>query len=137
MTRRLEDATEAKIGASSVFQPDPLTRKAKRRARQNDTELGSTVAATARRKKSLDCSHHWQIEAPLGPLSTGVCRHCGEERLFRNQLEWEEVSPARLTTDGRQANGKKGMPERGGNGGSPPAWRQARPMSLQRVTAGY
>lgn len=28
--------------------------------------------------------HHWDIEAPNGPLSLGICRGCLEEKYFRN-----------------------------------------------------
>ena len=28
--------------------------------------------------------HHWVIEPPDGPTSTGVCRGCGEVRSFSN-----------------------------------------------------
>ncbi len=27
-----------------------------------------------------DCLHHWIIAAPNGPMSTGVCKNCNEER---------------------------------------------------------
>ena len=33
------------------------------------------------------CPHHWIIETPDGPVSTGRCRLCGEERQFSNSLE--------------------------------------------------
>ncbi len=32
------------------------------------------------------CCHHWEIEAPNGQFSKGVCRSCHEERVFRNSL---------------------------------------------------
>jgi hypothetical protein len=31
-----------------------------------------------------ECIHHWIIDTPSGPLSNGVCKHCGEAREFRN-----------------------------------------------------
>jgi len=30
------------------------------------------------------CTHHWLIEPPTSPVSTGVCKKCGEEREFHN-----------------------------------------------------
>jgi hypothetical protein len=30
------------------------------------------------------CAHHWGLEPPNGPESRGVCRVCGEERMFPN-----------------------------------------------------
>ena len=38
------------------------------------------------------CTHHWVIESPRGPVSTGVCKLCNEEREFRNSFSnsgWE------------------------------------------------
>lgn len=32
------------------------------------------------------CVHTWSIDAPNGPQSRGVCRGCGEERLFFNSF---------------------------------------------------
>ena len=34
-----------------------------------------------------ECAHHWLIERPQGPLSEGVCQHCGEKREFKNSAE--------------------------------------------------
>ena len=39
-----------------------------------------------------DCSHHWVIDSPNGPTSTGTCRDCGEIREFKNSIQitsWE------------------------------------------------
>jgi hypothetical protein len=33
------------------------------------------------------CRHHWLIEPPNGPISKGVCKLCGEVKLFDNILE--------------------------------------------------
>lgn len=32
------------------------------------------------------CCHHWTIETPNGQFSRGICKNCGEEKLFRNSL---------------------------------------------------
>ena len=43
------------------------------------------------------CRHHWIIEAPVGPLSDGACRRCGEVRKFKNYIEdtsWLEARSA-------------------------------------------
>ena len=40
-----------------------------------------------------ECRHHWIIDSPAGPVSKGLCRLCGEERLFQNYLEgggWDD-----------------------------------------------
>lgn len=31
------------------------------------------------------CTHHWIIDSPIGPISKGVCKICGEQREFCNQ----------------------------------------------------
>ena len=38
------------------------------------------------------CPHHWIIEAANGPVSTGRCRLCGEEREFSNSTEFRSGS---------------------------------------------
>ncbi len=30
------------------------------------------------------CAHHWKIETPNGPASSGHCIRCGDTRLFAN-----------------------------------------------------
>ena len=35
----------------------------------------------------VTCRHHWLIETPDGPTSPGICRLCGEERVFENDFE--------------------------------------------------
>ena len=38
------------------------------------------------------CHHHWVIESPNGPTSTGECKVCGEIREFKNSIQitsWE------------------------------------------------
>ncbi len=32
------------------------------------------------------CKHHWLIEPPNGPTSTGVCKLCGTTKKFDNQM---------------------------------------------------
>ena len=32
----------------------------------------------------MTCTHHWQIAAPHGATSRGVCKYCGEAREFAN-----------------------------------------------------
>jgi hypothetical protein len=33
------------------------------------------------------CRHHWMIDAPVGPVSRGVCQLCSEVRDFKNYIE--------------------------------------------------
>lgn len=32
----------------------------------------------------MTCPHHWHIEQANGPESLGICRDCGERRMFKN-----------------------------------------------------
>ncbi|MFQ5380470.1 MAG: hypothetical protein ACE5EF_02435 [Dehalococcoidia bacterium] len=36
--------------------------------------------------KTADHFHRWRIEEPNGPTSTGVCKVCGTEKVFKNWL---------------------------------------------------
>ena len=42
----------------------------------------------------IECSHHWVIDTPSGPVSIGNCKICGELREFPNWVDntpyWEE-----------------------------------------------
>lgn len=54
------------------------------------TESIEQAAAAA-----AQCGHHWVIESPNGPTSTGTCRRCGEIREFKNSIQitsWESES---------------------------------------------
>ncbi len=51
-------------------------------------------ANQAKLDEVVPCPHHWIIETPDGPASTGRCRLCGEEREFRNSIEtWGGWTP--------------------------------------------
>ena len=48
------------------------------------------------------CPHHWVIDSPNGPTSTGTCKLCGAKQDFVNSLGsvgWEKV-----TSYGRSIN---------------------------------
>ena len=34
------------------------------------------------------CCHYWVIQPAAGPLSLGVCQVCGDNREFKNYLEY-------------------------------------------------
>ena len=58
----------------------------------------TTEQTTTRSKKA--CVHHWQIEAPNGRESRGVCKRCGSKRNFANSTEsvmWEQTNTIRST----------------------------------------
>ena len=35
----------------------------------------------------ITCAHHWVIDRPGGPESEGVCKLCGEKRVFSNSVD--------------------------------------------------
>ena len=71
--------------------------------------LESAVVAITKEinKEELDegansgCSQHWMIGDPDGPMSAGICKHCGAQKEFMNYFEgssWgSEVSLDRLS----------------------------------------
>ena len=69
------------------------------------------------------CCHYWVIEVANGGTSEGICRFCGEQRLFDNHLhvfgdeggedveEWNDHIPAPKPTlpKGGQTDSDKGV----------------------------
>lgn len=96
MRRQLTETMEANV--------EPVMENVKRlhqlRQASGDLELAAPVPAARRMKH--DCCHHWIIDVAIGPLSKGVCQRCGEEQLFRNQLQWAEIAPVRVMKGRRQ-----------------------------------
>ncbi len=45
------------------------------------------------------CQHHWVLDSPAGPVSTGACRSCGEERDFPNYIEGRWLLTRRNPTE--------------------------------------
>lgn len=76
-------------------------------------QLSQTTQANAGPVPEVNCCHHWIIEAAIDTLSKGVCRLCGEEKLFRNQLQWAEIVPPRAASSKRQANDITTAPDQG------------------------
>jgi hypothetical protein len=96
MTRQPTGTVEATTEPLLVLEPSVSSEGTHQALRQRHEKPGSTTAVTARRDPTVGCSHHWIIEAAMLPLSKGVCRVCGEEKLFRNQLQWAEIAPVRV-----------------------------------------
>ncbi|MDA0769369.1 MAG: hypothetical protein O2821_04005 [Chloroflexi bacterium] len=43
-----------------------------------------------------ECQHYWMIDSPNGPVSNGVCKHCGERSEFKNSIQgsgWDRENP--------------------------------------------
>ena len=100
MTRQLTDNAAATKEPLLVLQQSVLTEGAQEDSCQRRGEPNNAVPA--RRERIGACPHHWMIEAAMLPLSKGVCRVCGEEKLFRNQLQWSEIAPVRVMNGRRQ-----------------------------------
>ena len=50
--------------------------------------MGTKVGAVLERPAAkATCRHYWLIEPPDGPVSRGVCKLCGEVKMFDNVLE--------------------------------------------------
>ena len=47
----------------------------------------TTTNITTMPRTTGEHAHRWRIDEPNGQFSTGVCRLCGAEKLFRNWLE--------------------------------------------------
>ena len=45
-----------------------------------------------------ECVHHWVLDQPNGPTSSGRCKHCGTKEEFRNSMQgsgWDRSGQAR------------------------------------------
>jgi len=109
MRQQLTETTEANA--------EPVLANVKRQRQSGQVlgglELAAPVPTAANMK--LNCCHHWIIEVATDLLSKGVCRLCGEEKLFRNQFQWAEISPPRVVNSRRQANDRMSIPEQTGD----------------------
>jgi len=105
MRQQLAETTERNA------EPFSANMKRQRQLGQVSGDVELAVSAAAARSIKLNCCHHWIIEVAIDHLSKGVCRLCGEERLFRNQLQWIEIMPARARNGRRQAKDSMNIPE--------------------------
>ena len=49
--------------------------------------MGNKLGAVLEKPVTIStCKHHWLIEPPDGPTSKGVCKLCGEVKVFDNVL---------------------------------------------------
>jgi hypothetical protein len=51
-----------------------------------EREAPAAVAEAPQSTAEAQCVHHWVIDSPAGSTSTGVCRVCGERRVFSNYV---------------------------------------------------
>jgi hypothetical protein len=38
-------------------------------------------------RSESECTHHWVIDKPNGPVSYGKCKNCGERSEFKNSVQ--------------------------------------------------
>ena len=59
----------------------------------------------------VHCTHYWVIARSNGPLSEGVCQHCGEKREFRNsdalKSDWSKSHSFARRNSAAMHNGSK------------------------------
>ena len=60
--------------------------------RQDDQDELLLLEATQDRSA---CQHYWVLDPPAGPISTGACRSCGQERGFPNYIEGRWINQRR------------------------------------------
>ncbi len=48
-------------------------------------------AGTRPKPRQRPCRHHWIIEKADGPVSMGVCKHCGLTCEFKNYIEYKAI----------------------------------------------
>lgn len=60
-----------------------------------------------------ECVHHWVIDPPVDPLSTGVCKNCNASRTFKNRdtdnRMWTEYSSILYRRTALPDRGKKNV----------------------------
>ena len=52
------------------------------------------------------CAHYWVIAVPAGPISEGVCQHCGHVREFTNSAEYAGPLTKPPSTTNKAVEGK-------------------------------
>ncbi len=66
---------------------------------------GSSRTRGSRKKQARGdgCTHHWIIDPPNGAVSVGRCRKCGENREFKNSIEYSSWYGTRNTDQSNQS----------------------------------
>jgi hypothetical protein len=41
-------------------------------------------------QKNETCRHHWMIQSAMGPVSEGFCQNCGDVKVFKNSIDYED-----------------------------------------------
>lgn len=67
--------------------------------------LPGQVREESLRESRRECVHHWLIEPPEGPVSTGVCRKCGARQEFENFSPYSTWDNETTASSGHRRNG--------------------------------
>ena len=59
-----------------------------------ESKIGTILDKSTTKKA---CAHHWVIESPEKATSKGVCKLCGQVKIFENIIE--ELVPGRENKD--------------------------------------
>ena len=66
----------------------------------------TSIPPTDELENSVECRHHWVIQAATGPMSQGVCQLCGLVREFKNYVEAATWGDTRLARRAAAADAK-------------------------------
>jgi hypothetical protein len=107
-----QQLTEA-MGTSA----EPVLSNARRPRQLGQVYVDLELAAPESTARSMkrNCCHHWVIEVAIAPLSKGTCKRCGEEKVFRNQLQWDEIAPVKAMNGRRSAGEERTLEQRQGS----------------------
>ena len=49
--------------------------------------MPETATPGAKRRRTMNCTHHWIVGSPQGEFSWGECRNCGRRKRFSNRFD--------------------------------------------------
>lgn len=71
-------------------------------AKEADVEV---IPACPKSKDGSNC--HWIIDPPNGPVSTGKCKKCGEQKEFKNSVEFSSWYGSKSDFDSKKKKTEK------------------------------
>jgi hypothetical protein len=72
-------------------------RAAKARSLWRKGEADRALGIGVLRGGDPECTHHWKLPPPSGPLAKGICSRCKGKILLRNSTDhtgWKEINDA-------------------------------------------
>ena len=91
----------------------------KQSGKRNTRKKRETRHTEAQAMHSSECNHHWVIDPPNGPTSSGHCKLCGQARKFPNSSEdsiwngaegrsrWNDMGASRRKRSSDSSNGEE------------------------------